>query len=266
MIVLKILTRKLTNARSLNNSILFFLAAILFIGCSPKISNVSSTTLSRDNIKIEEVDFDFLSIKSKIKFEEAGNVKNASANIRLKKDSILWFNLSGTLGVQGLRGILTQDSILMINRVEKEYYSMSYDQLSQEFNFDIDYSLIQAMILGEMPRKQQEGETITQEGNRYIIHQGFGDKYIDNYINTETRKVTEVQVLETNTENSLKLLYGDFREVSMHLFPFSNFVSLIHTNEFGELETKVTINHTKVSFSDKELHFPFSVPKKYVNK
>jgi hypothetical protein len=205
-------------------------------------------------------------MKSKIEFEEAGNKKNATALMRIKKDSIIWFNLSGTLGIQGLRGILTKDSLKMINRVDKEFYTMDYQQLSKEFNFTIDFELLQAMIMGDMPRGEKDDETVTKEGNRFIIHQGFGDIYIDNYINTDTKKVTEVQVFESNTENSLKLLYGDFRQVSNYLFPYSSFVSLIHTNEFGELETKVTINHNKVVFSDKKLKFPFTVPKKYVKK
>jgi hypothetical protein len=122
------------------------------------------------------------------------------------------------------------------------------------------------MILGEMPKGKQEGETITKEGNSYIIHQGFGDIYIDNYISSTTKKVNEVQVFEINTENSLKLLYGDFRQIEDHLFPYSSFVSLIHTNEFGELETRVTLKHNKIYFSDKELKFPYAVPKKYVKK
>lgn len=242
------------------------ISLVIFTSCSPKTATTSTTTLTREEIKINEVEFEFLSIKSKINFEEAGNTKNATALIRMKKDSVIWFNLSGTLGVQGMRGLLTHDSIRMVNRVDKEYYSMSYDQLSKEFNFDIDYRLIQAMILGEMPVDQQNTESITEEGGRFIIHQAVGNKYIDNYINTNTRKVTEVSVTEVDTENSLKLLYGDFREIDSHLFPFSSFVSLIHTNEFGELETKVTINHGKVSFSDKALSFPYSVPKKYVKK
>jgi hypothetical protein len=236
------------------------------MACSPKTTTTSSSTFTRDELKIDEVQFDYLTIRSKIKFEEAGNSKNATALIRMKKDSIIWFNLSGTLGMQGLRGILTADSILMVNRVEKEYYAMSYKDLSKDFNFAIDYDLIQAMILGEMPKGEQDGESITKEGERYIIHQSFGDKYVDNYINADTRKVTEVNVTEVGTENSLKLLYGDFQDVDTNLFPNSSYVSLIHTNEFGELETNVTLDHNKVSFSDKALNFPFSVPKKYVTK
>ena len=64
----------------------------------------------------------------------------------------------------------------------------------------------------------------------------------------------------------MTLLYGDFQQVDEQFFPFSSFVSLIHNNEFGELETKVDIKHSKVEFSDKELKFPFTIPNKYAKK
>jgi hypothetical protein len=222
--------------------------------------------LVRSELGIDEVQFDYLSIKSKIEFKEASSSKNASALIRLKKDSIMWFNLSGTLGVQGLRGIMTQDSVKMINRVDKEYWLMDYKDLSKEFNFKIDFYIIQAMVLGEMPKGIQEGETITKERDRYVIHQNFGDIYIDNYISENSKKVTEVNILESDTKNSMTLLYGDFQKVNEQFFPFSSFVSLIHNNEFGELETNIDINHSRVEFSDKILKFPFTIPAKYAKK
>lgn len=237
---------------------------MIFSSCSKKLT--SSKPKNREELGIDLVQFDYLSIKSKIKFQEASSSKSATALIRLKKDSVLWFNLSGTLGVQGLRGLLNKDSIKLISRVEKEYWVMDYKDLSDEFNFNIDFSIIQAMVLGEMPKGMQEGETISKERDRYVIHQSFGDIYIDNYISASTKKVTEVNILETPTKNSMTLLYGDFQEVNEQYFPFSSFVSLIHNNEFGELETNVNITHTKVNFSDKTLKFPFSIPNKYVRK
>lgn len=239
--------------------------SILGFSCSKKLTS-TGPGMVRSEIGIDEVQFDYLSIKSKIEFKEASSSKNASAIIRLKKDSVIWFNLSGTLGVQGLRGIMTQDSIKMLNRVDKEYWLMDYEALSKEFNFKIDFSIIQAMVLGEMPKGMQEGEKITEEVDRYVIHQSFGDIYIDNYISASTKKVTEVNILETPTKNSMTLLYGDFQKVDEQFFPFSSFVSLIHNNEFGELETKVDIKHTRVEFSDKTLKFPFTIPARYAKK
>lgn len=254
----------------MNNPIKSFFLLVLAgcaFSCSPRATVTTSSQYSREDLEIVEIQFEYLSMKSKVIFQEgAGNKKNASASIRVRKDSVIWFNLSGTLGMQGMRGLLTRDSIKMLNRVDKEYWQLDYEQLSKEFNFNIDYDLIQAMILGDMPKGKQETESITQHKGSFIIHQAFGDIYIDNYIDTNTRRVTEVEILEAPSKNSLKLLYGNFQLVEGHYFPFSNFLSLIHNNEFGELETRVNIDHSRVAFADKSLRFPFTVPNKYVKK
>ncbi len=246
--------------------LLLALAIVFLSSCSKKLVTSNNDSINRVELEINEIDFEYLSIKSKIKFQEASSSKNATALIRLKKDSIIWFNLSGTLGVQGVRGVLTLDSVMIINRVDKEYRLLDYAELSEEFNFKIDYFIIQSMVLGEMPKRAQEDETITRRDDGYIIHQKFGDIYIDNYISNSNNKVTEVNILETSTKNSMTLMYGDFKEVNNQIFPFSSFVSLIHYNEFGELETKVDIKHSKVEISNNDLNFPFTIPKKYARK
>lgn len=247
---------------------LLFALYLTISSCSPKTAGVTSRSgnYDRESLEIQHIDFDYLTIKSKIEFHEASNSKNATALIRVKKDSVIWFNLSGTLGVQGIRGLLTQDSIRIVNRVDKEYWTLDYKQLSQEFNFNIDFGLIQAMILGEMPKPKKDDETITREKGNFVIHQQFGDFYIDNFISASTRKITEVNILEAPTRNSLTLMYGDFQPVENQYFPFSSFVSLIHNNEFGELETKVDIAHSKVDIPDKPLRFPFSIPDRYAER
>jgi hypothetical protein len=79
-------------------------------------------------------------------------------------------------------------------------------------------------------------------------------------------KLVEIQVTEIETDNALKLLYKDFREVDKQAFPFSAFVSLIHFNEFGQLETQMNIEHARVETPDKPLKFPFSIPDRYERK
>ena len=79
-------------------------------------------------------------------------------------------------------------------------------------------------------------------------------------------KLTEIQVTEKETDNALKLLYKDFRTINKQAFPFAIFISLIHFNEFGQLETQMTIEHSKVETPEKPLKFPFSIPDRYERK
>ncbi len=238
------------------------LSLIILQSCSSKLS-VFSKSYSAEDLKIEKLDFDYLTIKSKIQFKETHKTTKATALIRIKKDSIIWFNLSGALGVQGVRAIITKDSVKIINRVEKKYYLYDFNEVSKEFKFPIDFNLIQSMIVGDMPKPLANSNSIKKSGEQYIIKQNIENIRITNLVNLQTMKLVEVNVTEKETDNSLKLLYKDFKDVNGQGLPFSIFISLIHYNEFGELETQLTINHSRAEPSDKPLRFPFSIPKKY---
>jgi len=225
-----------------------------------------TATYDRESLSIQQLDFEYLTIKSKIELREPHKTTKVSALVRVKKDSIIWFNLSGALGVQGMRGIITRDSVYFLNRVAKEYSIYSFSDVAKEFNFPIDYALIQSMIVGNMPKPDENDQSIEHHSNQYRVRQSVDNILIDNYIDDSNMKLVEVEVTEKETENSLKLLYKDFREINEQAFPFSAFVSLIHFNEFGQLETQMTIEHIKVEATENELRFPFNIPNKYERK
>lgn len=230
--------------------------------CSKNITVFNRSTPVKD-LKVEQLNFDYMTIKSKVEFKEAHKTTNATAQIRLKKDSVIWFNLSGALGVQGVRGIITKDSVKVINKVEKQYYAYDFKEVSKEFQFPIDFELIQAIVVGDMPKPLNDDSNAKIIGKRYVIKQNIDNFRITNYIGQENMKLEEVNVTEKETDNSLKLLYKDFRPIDNQGIPYSIFASLIHHNEFGELETQLSIDHSKVETSDKPIKFPFTVPKKY---
>jgi hypothetical protein len=260
------LTKKLTRVRSCSSLLIITVLAIpLLTSCGTKVASYT-TTYDRASLNIQQLDFDYLSIKSKIELHEPHKITKFTALVRIKKDSIIWFNLSGALGVQGMRGIVTKDSVYILNRVAKEYSIYEFKSVGEEFNFPIDFSLLQSMIVGNMPKPNEPDQSIIHEKDKYIIKQRVNDILIDNFIDDSNMKVVEVEVTEKDTENSLKLMYKDFREIDNQAFPFSAFISLIHHNEFGQIETQMTIEHSRVESPEKELKFPFNIPHKYARK
>lgn len=257
--------KKLIKARSYNEVAAIILSLFILTSCGKKVASFTKS-YDRSTLNIQQLDFDYLSIKSKIELKEPHKTTKATAIIRMKKDSIIWFNLSGALGVQGLRGIITLDSVFIVNRVEGEYSIYSFKDVSKEFNFPIDFQLVQSMIIGNMPRPDQPDQYTKRENGKYVVRQSIENILIDNYIDENNMKLVEVQVREKETENELKLLYKDFRVLEEQAFPYAAFVSLIHFNEFGQLETQMSIEHSKVENPGKELKFPFNIPKKYVRK
>lgn len=266
MIAQNILMKKLSKVKSFNNLLVFLIIGVILLqSCSRNIS-VFSRSYSAEDLKIDKLDFEYLTIKSKIQFKEQHKTTKATALIRIRKDSVIWFNLSGALGMQGVRGIITKDSVKIINRVEKSYYQYDFNEVSEEFKFPIDFNLIQSMIVGDMPKPLADENPIKKSNGRYVIQQTIEAIRITNYINQTSMKLEEINVTEKETDNFLKLLYKDFKDVNGQGLPFSIFISLIHHNEFGEIETQLNIDHIKAEASDKSLKFPFSIPKKYVAK
>ena len=131
---LKTSIKKLIKVKSFSSLLIFTVVAIpLLTSCGTKVA-MFSKTYDRASLDIQQLKFDYLTIKSKIELQEPHKITKFTALVRIKKDSIIWFNLSGALGVQGMRGIITKDSVYIINRVAKEYSIFSFADVDKEFN------------------------------------------------------------------------------------------------------------------------------------
>lgn len=246
----------------MNRVILLFILGFLAFSCSRKVTSIKTPTKERE-FDVKELEIDYFSLKSKIKLEEGDQSQNITALIRLRQDSIIWFNLSGTLGFQGMRGLFTADSVKILNRVDKEYVHSTYKELSEKINFKIDYKLVESIILGNLPDSLHDDDEPDKTENYYILRQNRYNLNITNYISPYTLKLEKVLIKEKNTSNHLNIEYAQFQRVTEHIFPFSCNISLFYESEDKILETLITIEHNKVEFPDKPLRFPFNVPNKY---
>ena len=87
-----------------------------------------------------------------------------------------------------------------------------------------------------------------------------------NYINAATMKVEKVEMREPNSDNSLVLNYSNFQPVSDKLFPYNGTISLFYKSLSGLLNTTIIFEYNKAELGDKELKFPFNIPKRYVRR
>ena len=55
-----------------------------------------------------------------------------SGQLRMRKDSIVWVSVTATMGVEVLRAKISNDSIWILNRLEKTYLAEHVDSLDQQ--------------------------------------------------------------------------------------------------------------------------------------
>ncbi|WKN32284.1 DUF4292 domain-containing protein [Porifericola rhodea] len=255
---------------------LFFCLALLFAtACSKKTLSFKDTAMA-DEFAVNDLSFEYLSTSSKIRFENDDKSLSATANIRLKRDSIIWVSVTPGFGIEAARGIITQDSLIFINRMNKEYSAYNFEELSRKFNFSINFDLLQSVLLGDMPIEPGADDQVKKESEYYVVKQEEGDIYINNYVNARSLKLERVAMQDRTKEevmgktrvrnNTLSLKYGDFQMLNEQVFPYENLVSLMYQRDGKKRRTEIDIQHKKANITEEALRFPFSVPEKYVRK
>ena len=214
---------------------------------------------------VAEIDFRFLTAKSKISFKSPQqDIDNASINIRVRKDSLIWLSVS-KLGIEAVRGLITRDSITIIDKIHRQYSVYDFPTLSKQFNFAMNFELLQALIVGNLPLPKRPAQKIKNERDYLLLRQSEGKVLVENYIGEQDRKLKKLMVTEQPTKNTLRLDYDDFTSLNNFLFPYTSLVTLDYKSKTdGQFyQTLLRIKHNKVELVDKNPGFPFTIPAKY---
>ena len=92
--------------------------------------------------------FEWLTANMDIQAEGNGMTYNdLSGQIRMRKDSIVWFSVTATMGVEALRAKVSNDSIWMLNRLEKTYLAEPLDTVSAQLGIPLSLPLVQTLLL-----------------------------------------------------------------------------------------------------------------------
>ncbi len=218
---------------------------------------------SEIKLHIDELNFNFLKAKSKIVWKSAEKTDSYTLDIRMKKDSLIWVNISQS-GFTGATGLFSRDRVQLYQKIDNTYFSLTYDSLSVMMGFRIDYSILQSLIVGNQPYKKNNSRVI-RENENIILKQQEGRINIDNLVGPN-RKLKKLLVNDVPTNNKLTMDFEEFKLLNKVLFPFSSQINLdVRDKQNKNVNTLITIKYSKVELLDTPLEFPFRVPAKLLN-
>jgi len=244
----------------------FFIILCLLVvtGCNKKILTPFAST-PKKTLNIEEIDFDYFQGKARMILRDANKEREVRTNIRMRKDSVIWMTFS-VIGVQGGKALINKDSITIVSTVDKEYYVFPYDELSKRFQFEITFDVVQAAMLGNPIIPRSGDDNVEQESSMYLLKQQQADVNVVNYINAASMKIEKVEMKEETSMNSLVINYSNFQPVGDKIFPYNGTINLFYKTISGLLNTTIIFEYNKAEVGDKELRFPFNIPKRYVRR
>jgi hypothetical protein len=226
----------------------------------PGTSTAVATVKTPAGVKTANTNFQYLSGKGKVHFTRGSVDQTANFNLRVRRDSAIW--LSGSLlGIEGVRALLTPDSVRVINRLEKSYFAGDYAYLSQLLGVPVSYGQMQAILLGDyQPAPKGALPVVKAEGENQNITYPQVPLVIEQLVSNATGRLQQLKVSESAAQRSLTVGYADFQKPSGTDLPFA-FSTNVLGQQGGNPNTTATLNFQKVEVGSGHLDFPFSIPK-----
>ena len=120
-------------------AILFLLTMLLLTSCASRKKTVAPAPPQS---------FEWLTANLSIQAEGNGMAYNdLSGQLRMRKDSIVWLNVTATMGVEVLRAKISNDSVWLLNRLEKTYLAEPLDSVSAQLGIPLTLPLVQILLL-----------------------------------------------------------------------------------------------------------------------
>ncbi|WP_420316683.1 DUF4292 domain-containing protein [Ekhidna sp.] len=242
--------------------VMCLIGAIFLSSCNRKIGAIFGK--KKDNLEVVDPDFEYLSAKAKFKFDDGEKSVSATANFRIKKDSIIWLSITPGLGIEVSRVLVDTENVFVLDKINKQYYEYTFEELSKEYDFDFNFQMIQSVLLGNLlePYKKQGYE----KSDSYFSYTASKGVYLfHNFIGAKSMKLEKVKVFDEGTNNTISVNYSDFVLVDGQVFP--NEISAVIDYEAGtKPNTEVNITYNKMVIEDSPISFPYAVPSKYEKK
>ncbi len=98
-----------------------------------------------EKIILNNPDYENLSIRFSAKISSGTASDSFKGILRVQKDSVIWISLR-SLNIEGARVLITRDSLQFLNRMENTYFAGGIDVISEKYELDFSYDVIQSIF------------------------------------------------------------------------------------------------------------------------
>ncbi|HOH84354.1 MAG TPA: DUF4292 domain-containing protein [Bacteroidales bacterium] len=219
-------------------------------------------------MKIQPFLFHTLSLKFDAEVQSGDENNNFSGNIYVVRDSALWVSVQ-KFGLEVVRVLITNDSVRMLDRINKSYLAGDFSLISGILKTSIDFDGLQSLITGnDVMSYEDAGYTEKNTGDTLVYYFAKRKKKTGTSSISQEIMVNKVDnKICKNTINNLSqnsgwasFSYSDFESFDGQKYPGKIAFQVSNT---GTLEG--IIEFTRITPEKKE-SLPFNVPDTYVRK
>lgn len=217
-----------------------------------------------ENLSKNHIDFKTFSAKIKVDVEDAkGKQPDIIATLRMIKDSAIWISLTATfINIEVYRIYITKDSVILMNKQDKEVQYRSLDYLQEVTQIPFDFKTIQDILLGN-PVFFSDSSAGFKKLEQFVLVSSIGNDF-KNLLTLSANnnlllhsKLDDVDIYRNRTAS---ISYDDYVNNNERSFSTKRQIVISEKNKID-----IRLNFKQFEFN-KELSVSFSVPKNYKKK
>ena len=246
-------------------SIISAFLIVFLIGCKSKQS--VTTAAANENTEVSKVinghyknehDFTTLNIRANAKYEDAKQSHSMNADIRIKKDEIIWINIK-FLGIPMAKAMITPTKVSYYEKINNTYFEGDFSMLSNWLGTDLDFKKVQNLFLGKAIDDLTKDKWVSE-----VIEKMFklslpndSDVAKEFYFEGANYLLKKETINQASKNRNLEIRYPSYKEDKGMFLP-----NEINIKAEQKDKIAIDIEYKNTTFNE-NLSYPYSVPSGY---
>jgi hypothetical protein len=216
--------------------------------------------------KVHDKQFEYhtLSLHAKLTWGDGNSQQDFTASIRMLKDSIIWMSISGAMGIEAARVLVTPDTFCVINKMANTCGLHGFGFIENWLLFPANFTMLQQIIAGQkIDIKERAG--MASVGDSFSIIYTESEKMLEKiWVNNGNYTLAKILLKDKLVTQDMTVTFDDYNEQPGEPGKPFSYQRVIEVNRNG-ITLSLSIETTKVRLNDK-LAYPFDISNKYRRK
>lgn len=177
-------------------------------GYSKRTTNASNQIIER--IFNQQIEADWLTTRAKINLESGTNRIGGTGWVTLKRDSALMIS-ARKFGFEIAKIKITPDSVILVNRLQSEYYSESLYNGAASIGLPPNFKAIQELILGNLPSEIKDRPQLSLSQDTLRLVKEDDHQVIFSTLNASKFIINEMGFIDKKTGTLVQQSFNNYQ-------------------------------------------------------
>jgi hypothetical protein len=226
-------------------------------------SNEDSLTIIRNAVEglhAKHTDFKTFSAKIKVDYQDSkGKQPGITAFVRMIKDSVIWISGYATVfNIEAFRAKITKDSVIVIDKINKEVQRRSIDYLQEVTQIPFDFKTLEDLFIGNPIFLTDSVISYKETDSKILI--ATLDKNFKHLLTLSKPANNITHDLDITRNRTADITYDEFEENNGRVFSTAREITVSEKNKLD-----IQLKYKQYEF-DKEIQVNFNIPKNYKSR